>query len=132
MRKEKIVTIDDRKITVYELKAKHIRDLVQKLESLGNDTAPGALFAEIQELFPLATDLDPDGLWEMAPSEVQVLWDAFREVNAVFFGLLSRAGVSEALGAELRKLIQSALTEASASLSQEGTPSPGSTDGASS
>lgn len=110
MRKTKTIKIDDREITIKELRVKDIRQLM--------DQAGGGDFglSRIGDLLPMVTDLEPEALDDMAPSEIKTLWDAFREVNAVFFDLAARAGVGKVLAAEIQK----SLTEAFAGLSSEG------------
>lgn len=107
MRKTKTIKIDDREIAIKELRVKDIRRLMDQ----AGDGDFG--FSRIGDLLPMVTDLDPAALDDMAPSELKTLWDAFREVNAVFFDLAARAGVGKALAAEIRK----SLTEAFAGLS---------------
>lgn len=71
-------------------------------------------------------------LLDLYPSDLEQIWQAFREVNSFFFGVAEKLGVAEQLGAVLRSLldgvgsqladslktdIQVALTTASAGLS---------------
>lgn len=130
MRKQKTIKIDDREITVRELKVKHIRAMLDQSASLG----PNAQFADFllhaRELLPVATTLTADEMSELAPSELQMVWEAFREVNAVFFDLLTRAGVGEALEKMIRKILEESLSDPFAPSFPAGIPTPGSTAGA--
>ena len=114
MRKIKTIKIDGREIRVKELRVKDIRRL---LDQAG---AEDFSLARLGEALPMATDLAPADIDDMAPSEIKVLWEAFREVNAVFFDLAARAGIAKTLAATLRQ----SLTEAFADLSSADTPTP--------
>ena len=114
MRKMKTVKIDDREITVKELRVKDIRRIMEQAE------AENFSMAAVGDLLPLAVDLDPAAVEDLAPSEIKILWEAFREVNGAFFDLAARVGVGKALAAEIEK----SLTEAFAGLSSAATPAP--------
>jgi len=86
MPKTKTIKIDDHKITVKELRVKDIRQLIEKAEDLDKG------FEHMKEILPLATDLSLEKLDNMAPSELKTLWDAFKEVNAVFSTWWQRRG----------------------------------------
>ncbi len=123
MRKSKIIKIDDREITVKELRVKDIRGLLEMADLNEDD-----MMALIDRFLPLVTDLKKADMEEMAPSELKILWDVFREVNADFLAVTGRLGIGEALGS----LIKAHLTRAFADSLSEGTSSPGATAGVSS
>lgn len=77
MRKRKIVKIDDREITVKELSVEDILDL-QGLNLADFESA-------LAGFLPRCTDIGLGALKKLAPSEIRLLVDAFREVNADFF-----------------------------------------------
>jgi hypothetical protein len=120
MRKTKTIKIDEREITIRELRVKDIRKI---LESTENDASD--MLTQVEDLLPLATDLKLRELEDMAPSELKVLWNAFREVNADFLALTGRLGIGKALENFVRKN----LIDAFADLSKEDMPAPGDTDG---
>lgn len=119
MRKQKTIKIDEQEITVKELRVKDIRNIIDQgdeLVSKGLD--------QIEKILPLTTDLTLSQIEDMAPSELQVIWDAFHEVNAVFFGLVAKTGLAEAFKSSvLKDLIRVFVT----SLAQA-TESPGNMD----
>jgi hypothetical protein len=121
MRKTKTIKIDDREITIRELKVKDIRKIINQAET-------DDFQRQIEELLPLATDLALEDMNDMAPSELKLLWEAFREVNSDFLALAGRLGISQAL----RGFLQKHLTDALADLSNAGMSTAGSTDSASS
>lgn len=123
MRKIKIRKIDDKEITVKELKVKDIREILNIGETLGND-----ILKDIERLLPFAADIKPEDLGEMAPSEIKLLWEDFKEVNADFLAVVERLGIATAFGG----LIRNHLTDALADLSKAGMQASGNTDGASS
>lgn len=134
MRLTKTVQLGDRQVTVYELRAKDIRHLLalgEDLENMGMDTA-------IETVLPMICDLGPKEFDELGMSSMLTLWDAAREVNAAFFDLARRAGLTETakqvaaeLTADLKAWIDQGLKDASAGLSAGDTQTPQTTDGAS-
>ena len=86
MRKIKTIKIDDKEIIVKELRVKEIRDMLSKSEKIkGAD--------DIFAMLPACVNVKTAELDEYAPSELQLIYDAFREVNAVFFGLAAKSGI---------------------------------------
>jgi hypothetical protein len=122
MRKSKTVKIDDKEITVKEMRVKDIRSLLNSAENEKD------VFSAIEDILPRVTDLPTKDFEELAPSEMKQLWEAFKEVNADFFDLLEKTGFVEAL----KQLISKHLTEGFASLSNAATEMSGNTDTASS
>ena len=95
MRKIKKIKIDDREITVRELTVRELLSFFEDGESVSLET--------LGKLLEVATEgLDMDSLKEMAPSEIKQVWEAFREVNAVFFDTARALGLGEAV-AEIKK-----------------------------
>lgn len=110
MRLTKRIKIDGREIEVFELRVRDIRQIVSGGE--------GIEVTDLDSWLPLATDLPRGVLEEMAPSEIAQVWEAFREVNAVFFDQLQRIGALQAL----QDMIRAAWTRALASSSSADTP----------
>ena len=98
MRKQKTVKIDDKEIAIKELR---VKDFVEILEGVSADTSIAALRGQIEKLLPLATDLTVESMMEMSPSELQQIYDGFREVNSVFFEGAGALGMGSLL-AELK------------------------------
>lgn len=122
MRKEKTVKIDDKEIKVKELRVKDIRSIIEEAENTENQVEL------IEKMLPKAISLSLSDLEELAPSEIKLLWDAFREVNAVFFDVLDRVEVFKVL----KDAIVQDLTGVFADLSSAVMPEPGTTDSPSS
>nr|WP_319491803.1 phage tail assembly protein [uncultured Desulfobacter sp.] len=108
MRKTKSIKIDDLEITLKELRVKDIRQILNRLSDLSG-------VEDAMELLPMVTDLPAEKLEEMAPSELNQVWEAAKEVNAFFLSLLEKSGVITAL----KDSIQASLTELFAELSRQ-------------
>ena len=124
MPKTKTVKIDNKEITVKELRVKDIRTLLEIAERAEDDD----FLKQAETLIPLVTDIKLNDIEEMAPSEIKILWGAFREVNADFLSAIERLGIKEAFISSIRKH----LTDAFADLLNEDMTESGNTDGVSS
>jgi len=122
MRKEKVVKLDEREIKVRELRVKDIREIIEEAEKCENQVEL------IEKILPRAVNLSLKDFEEFAPSELKLLWDAFREVNSVFFDLLDRVEVLRML----KNAVLKDLTGAFADLSSVAMPESGNTDSPSS
>ncbi len=116
MRKIKTVKIDDREITIKELR---VKDLISILE--GDESRD--VMGRVSELLPLCSSLSVDDLREMAPSEIAQIYEAFREVNAVFFDAARQMGLSEVISA-LKETIRTEFSEALAGSLRQVTQTP--------
>lgn len=123
MAKSKTIKIDDREITVKELKVKVVRLWFEMSE-----TKEDNIMTIINQFLPLVTNLKIEDVEDMAPSELKLIWEAFKEVNADFLEWVEHLGITKMLGS----LIQKQLNEAFAGLSSGDTLTPGITDGVSS
>lgn len=119
MRKQKTIKIDETEVTVRELRVKDIRMIIEQ-----GDKLVGGGLDEIEKILPLATDLTIAQIEDMAPSELQTVWNVFREVNAVFFELVAKTGIVETLKSSISK----DLTALFVTLSDQVTENPGNTD----
>lgn len=93
-RKTKTFTLEGRKksVEVYELTFNEIKTLLET-EGL-EDNGFEALFSHFGgKLVPLLTNLTSEDLVDFTPSEAHQIWCAVKEVNAVFFDIVSAAGV---------------------------------------
>ncbi len=114
MRKTKTIKIDSKEITVKELRVKDIRRILESGQRLEAD------FSQMPEILKMVTDLPFEELEEFAPSELKIIWEAFREVNSDFLDLVARSGITEVL----KNSILKDLTDSFAALSKEGTLTP--------
>lgn len=110
MRKTKSIKIDDLEITVKELRVKDIRQMLDSLSDISG-------IEQALELLPMVTDLQAEKLEEMAPSELNQVWEAAKEVNAFFLSVVEKSGVVKIL----KSSILSNLTASFAELSKPGT-----------
>jgi hypothetical protein len=110
MRKIKIIKLDEREVTVKELRVKDIKEVF-------NEKSKKTLLDHL----PMVTDLATSDIEELAPSELSILWDAVKEVNADFLALMERTGIME----KMEKTAMLLLTELSVSSSSPVTPASG-------
>ncbi len=90
MRKTKRVKLDEQEITVKELTVKEWLDLMQQGEDLGVEL--------LQQNLPLFVEgMTLDELMTLAPSELETVYAAFKEVNAVFFKVAQALGMDNIL-----------------------------------
>jgi hypothetical protein len=123
----------DKKYRAKELTVKQVRQLFE-LKDLGDDAGLDALIQHFGgAILPKTTNCTIEELEDMRPSELQVIWEKIKEVNAVFFGIATAAGMGELLGrfkdAMLAEFLSSFVSSLSAGI--RGTPS-GTSDTASS
>ena len=95
MRRQMTFSIEGRsgQFTVWELTLKELQLLLDpQLQQL-----PAAeLFHRLADTFlPLCSNIPRELFMDLAPSEVDFVWEKFREVNQTFFGLSTRLGLKE-------------------------------------
>jgi hypothetical protein len=91
MRKSKIITVDDRKITVRELIVEEVTNIMdaqgeQKISAF-DLLLPDRLPADA---VCLATGLTTEQMSKMSPSELDEIWQAAEEVNPFFVRMVGR------------------------------------------
>lgn len=115
MRKQKTIKIDGKEITIRELKVKEIYRIISgAFEIAGKKEQDGeqsleAFGEEISNFLttylPLVTkDITHEDALDMAPSELEELYEAFKEVNKTFFTVLQKVGAGNLLQ-EIKKAI---------------------------
>lgn len=102
MRKTKSIKIDDKEITVKELRVKDIRQIMDGGEEIS-----------WLEYLPMVCDLDPMALEEMAPSEIKAIVEAAKEVNADFLELMEKTGLMELLKSSMKAQFADMLPDSS-------------------
>lgn len=110
MRKIGTLKIDNREITVKELRVKDLLALLNGVDD--QETNVQSLMERIEAFLPKAADIQLSELYEMAPSEIRQIYEKFKEVNAVFFETARALG----LGDFLKKLKASLLQDFSVML----------------
>lgn len=122
MRKQKIIKIDNKEITVKELTVKDILAMADALEK-------GDLKAIVNTDLHRLTDLKIDDLKEMAPSEIRLVFEAAKEVNADFLSAARKVGLEKIVQETVASIAQNCCALVSGSLRQA-TPDASTTDGA--
>jgi hypothetical protein len=132
-RQAKEVTIEGKKVTVYELTVRDIKQL------WGSITKPGLAGENALSYFSNNTFLKEnwdrcvhgltlDETEDLAPSEMKLVYDAFEEVNSIFFDLALKLEGENPFLKGLRIAIMNELIVRFAEFSKEDTPAPGTTD----
>jgi hypothetical protein len=140
MRKSTKIKLDDREYTLLEVRPIDVLSLLPGDGDLaeGEEQVGGESWRELfQKALPLVCEgLDFDGLVQLAPSEIEELWKAFKEVNASFFKIAGWLGMETMVDkavAAIRQGLAGEFSKAFADLSLQGTEKPpGITDGAAS
>ena len=103
MRKSKIIKIDDKEITVKELRVKDILSVFDMAWQEGFD----GWSEQIQTFLPKITaGISIEDLKKMAPSEIKQIVDAAKEVNNDFLAVARTLGLGKLIG-DLKKTILS-------------------------
>jgi hypothetical protein len=98
---KKVITIEGKDITVRELLVGDILGIFDEGQNIGL----GQLVGKFGDLLPKAVDCDADFLKSLAPSDVKTIYEAFREVNAVFFETAAAAGLPQILKSMRDKIV---------------------------
>jgi hypothetical protein len=112
MRKIKQIKIDDREITIKELRVKDIKAVFN-----GESTT-------LLDHLPLVTNLSATDIDDLAPSELAIIWESVQEVNASFLALMEKSGLMKSIEATAMQL----LTQPSVASSNPDTSQSGNTD----
>lgn len=110
MRKTETLSIEgrDEPVVVYELTIKQIIKLIQG--DLLADLSLDSFKAQLSDnVLPKCTNLKLDEMMEMAPSELNLIWEKFKEVNSTFFDLARKAGLQEVLESTINNLKEAML-----------------------
>lgn len=133
MRKSKTVDIEGlgKPVTVYELTVQDVLDL---MDGGGDDKSVGDTVQDfcrvVDAKLPRICTLNAEDLRRMAPSEMEAIWDAFKEVNSSFFRAASWWKLDAGL-AHIQAAVAAMFAAACSSFSAEAMDSlSGPTDGA--
>lgn len=108
MRKIKTIKMNDRELTIRELRVKDVVEIFSNADKIELSDIPGT----IDKLLPRCCDFTWDDLYELGGSEIEEIYGAFKEVNAVFFevaGTMGLGGIIEGLKTSIRKEFSAAL-----------------------
>lgn len=114
--KTKTITIGDKSFTLKELPVKIIWDLMND-ESKEKKKKAVSMLDQGQDLLALACpELSKDTLIGLYPSEIEELWEGFKEVNSAFLGVARTIGLEEALIGVVREVVKSSMKLSALSL----------------
>ncbi len=95
MRKNKSIKIDDREITIKELR---VKDYISMFEFDGDkDPDLETIISQVKKILPQIIDVAFDELTEMAPSEIKLIWEGIKEVNDSFLEMARSLGLEKIL-----------------------------------
>ncbi len=101
MRKSKIIKIDDQEFTIKELKVRDIYELMG-----GEDDS---MLTRIDSALGRCSDMTREQMMDMTPSDLQGIWEGFKEVNASFLSMAAQVGLDDLPGM-LKNILQEQLT----------------------
>jgi uncharacterized protein YktB (UPF0637 family) len=127
MRKTKTFKIEgnDKSFEVRELKVKEIIGLLQQASTKAETSTELFGLKEVLEdnFLPLVSNVTMDDIQEMTPSELEIVYNHFREVNKAFFDVARTTGFQE-IAEELKKAFLSDFSALFASSSRQAIPGP--------
>ena len=136
MRNSKEVKVNDRLVTVLELTVKVIKALWNDITGISAETKTAPLFTN-EKLMMEHWDKCIHGIKinevdDLSPSELKLVYDAFLEVNDIFFDLALKLEKENPFLMSFREAVVSDLMLRFAALSAKDTETSGNTDTASS
>lgn len=128
MRQRKVITIDNREIEIKEITVREIRNFLQDMET---EPTPGieGIYVVLTRFMPTCVNgITIEDLEDMPPSDIEKVYNTFREVNAVFFKAANLFQGENQLIIRLREAIVPLLMMRFAALYLPAIPEPGNTD----
>lgn len=126
MMNEKSVTLrGGEKVLVQEVTVRRVMKALpflnpKKEAAAGTEAEPEKPFIEnIDELLGSVCGLTAEKLLDLYPSDLEQLWNAFREVNGFFFKMAEKLGLAEQLGTILRSILAGAGSQLADSLKSD-------------
>jgi len=108
-RKALTFSIDGREesVELYELRTKDIIELLQD-DNLGSSIKDFKNL--INKFLPKCSNLKVEDFYNMYPSEMEIVWEKFKEVNSVFLRVSQQMGLNQMLG-DFKEVVVKAITE---------------------
>ena len=110
-RLSKVLTVEgpggtDLSVTVYELTVEQIISMMNDEAVSGEDRSTNSLMGMLTRNVSKCTSLTIEQAKKMAPSELKRIYEAFKEVNTVFFEVAREAGLLGLLDELKRALVE--------------------------
>lgn len=93
-----------------ELRELKVREIINLLQSDNQGQSLGDFEQLISDFLPKCSNLKIDDFYDMAPSEIELIWSKFREVNSVFLKVSQQMGIEQLLG-DFKVVVLQAITE---------------------
>lgn len=106
MRLREVIKIDDREITVKEITVREIRSFWSEMEAIERNPGIEGSYDVMKRFLPTCVEgVEIDSLEDMAPSEINQIYEAFMRVNATFFEVARQIEGENPLLVGLRKAV---------------------------
>lgn len=92
MPKSKTLQIDNKEITITELR---VREILEIFDEFAEDTDLDVLKNQGEKLLSKIAGLTLEDLKQMYPSDIKQIYDAFSEVNSFFFETVKNLGLDK-------------------------------------
>lgn len=127
--KTKTIQVGNTSFTLKELPVQVLWDLINNEINEKEDKENNmSILDRGRELLNLACpELTKDELLKLYPSEIEELWEGFKEVNSSFLAVARTIGLGEALTGAVRGIVTSSIKLSALSLCQATDRKPGST-----
>lgn len=93
-----------------ELRELKVREIINLLQSDNQGQSLGDFKQLINNFLPKCSNLKIDDFYDMAPSEIELVWNKFKEVNSVFLKVSQQMGIERLLG-DFKAVVMQAITE---------------------
>lgn len=81
----------------FEIKELTVKEIIDLMQS-DLDTSLDSFKQLFGKFLPLCSNIKPEEFYSMTPSELENLWDKFKEINSVFFKVSQQMGMDQMLG----------------------------------
>lgn len=119
--KQKTVKINDREITVKELTPRNILDILDGVDEQNIQTTD--LVELLNKHLDKAVNLKFEEILDIPPSDLKELYEAFKEVNSIFFDMAGQMGLGQIL-VRAKEAFDQDVSKLFASLQKPGTQEP--------
>ena len=115
-RKTATLKIEGRK-DPFELKEMTVKEIIDLMQG-DFDTSLDGLKQLIDKFLPLCSNIKQEDLYSMTPSEIEGIWEQFKEINSVFFRVSQQMGLNSMLG-DLKEAVIKDFSSSLAALSKK-------------
>ena len=81
----------------FELRELTVKEIIGLMQS-DLDTSLDGFKQLLDKFLPLCSNIKPNDLYSMTPSELEDIWNKFKEINSVFLRVSQQMGIEQMLG----------------------------------